>query len=470
MNKFYKAILVMVVCVTTGTSVMGAGIKCSGWATEAVTSAAENGFVPESLLSKANEPITRREMCSLIMQYYRVYTGDNYISSAESQFMDEKSNEVVTAVELGLFSGVSTKMFMPNEKVTREQMAAVMARLFNKIGLELIQSTDADSVFNDNAKIGDWAKASVALLKKNGIINGDNKGYFNPKGITTIEQVIAVLMQTQPSTGEQSVMVGDLSVSLGENVARVVREFGQPTRIDKNKFGTQRYIYANNYEKFFMVGISNDKVVEIYTNAASLGYCTITSKTTYDTMNFDNYKTYSWEKAVYEDDKYVLTVFFDCMDNRKVDAIYLRSSGLTEVSDFYGTGSEAYVESELVDIINASRVKMGMLAFKRNSDADVVAKAHSDEMMSFLRSDYNSIRGLTPFQRMDEAGIKYGLAAENIFTEASGDAIEIYGWWISNVATRSNLLSKNFTDIGIGSVGSSKRKIFYTTADMFSVE
>ncbi|MPN04456.1 hypothetical protein SDC9_151694 [bioreactor metagenome] len=71
---------------------------------------------------------------------------------------------------------------------------------------------------------------------------------------------------------------------------------------------------------------------------------------------------------------------------------------------------------------------------------------------------------------MDKAGIKYSLAAENIFTENSGDAIEIYGWWMSNVSTRSNLLSDNFTHIGIGCVGSSYKKIFFTTADMFAAE
>ena len=97
-------------------------------------------------------------------------------------------------------------------------------------------------------------------------------------------------------------------------------------------------------------------------------------------------------------------------------------------------------------------------------------KPHSTEMKSILRSDYNSIKGLTPFQRMDKAGIKYTLAAENIFAEASGGAVEIYGWWMSNVSTRSNLLNNDFTQIGIGCVGAGYKQLFYTTADIFSLE
>ncbi|MGE4213574.1 MAG: S-layer homology domain-containing protein [Anaerotignaceae bacterium] len=475
MSKLYKAMFVLVLCFAMATSVMGADIKCSAWATEAVTSAEEKGFVPSSLLLKANEPITRKEMCSLIMQFYRVYTGNDYKSLAKSQFTDEKSSDVVTAVELGLFSGVSNNIFAPNDKLTREQMATVMVRLFNKVDIKLTQNSDSDEVFNDNAKIADWAKASVALLKKNGIINGDSNGYFNPKAITTTEQVIAVLMQTQSTssqspTGAQAVKVGNVTINLGENLITVLNKLGEPSRIDQNEFGTQRYVFASNYERFVMVGISNNKVVEIYTNSASLGYGTITSKTTYGTIKFDKYKTYSSEKAVYQTDKYVFTVFFDSLDNQKVDAIYLRESDLTQVNDFYGTGYEAYVEKELFDIINASRVKNGLVEYKRNGYSDVVAKAHSAEMKSFLRSDYNSIKGLTPFQRMDKAGIKYSLAAENIFAETSGDAIEIYGWWMSNVSTRSNLLSDDFTDIGIGCVGASYKKVFFTTADMFAGE
>ncbi|MDD3571061.1 MAG: S-layer homology domain-containing protein, partial [Lachnospiraceae bacterium] len=313
MSKLYKAIFVFALSVTMSVSAVGADIKCSTWAREAVTSASEKGFVPSSLLSKANEPITRKEMCSLIMQFYRVHTGTDYKSNAKSKFTDEQSNDVVSAVELGLFSGVSSSKFEPNTKVTREQMATVMARLFNKVNIKLTPDSTSDEVFKDNAKISNWAKPSVALLKKNGIVNGDSSGYFNPKAITTTEQVIAVLMQTQATfsqstTGEQAVKIGNVTISLGENLITVLNKLGEPSRIDKNEFGAQRYVFAKNYDDFVMVGIRDNKVVDIYTNASSLGYGAITPKTTYGTMKFDKYKTYSSEKEVYQTDKYVFTV------------------------------------------------------------------------------------------------------------------------------------------------------------------
>jgi hypothetical protein len=48
-------------------------------------------------------------------------------------------------------------------------------------------------MFNDNSKIGDWAKPSVERLVNLGLIKGDDQGNFNPQNPITREQFAVVI-------------------------------------------------------------------------------------------------------------------------------------------------------------------------------------------------------------------------------------------------------------------------------------
>lgn len=476
MNRVLKRMLIVFFAFAMTVPVFGAAeVICSDWARTSVEGAAEKGYVPEDLLLKANSVATREELCRLIIKFYSAYSGAEVKAEGNSPFTDIDSSEVTAAVELGLFSGVSDTEFDPNGEVTKEQMATVMDRLFRKISVPMEELSGSEERFADDADISTWAWESVGRLKKNGILSG-YEGLFMPKDKTTVEQAIVVIMQALPKdeakqvtkSGADPVRVGGVSLSLDETTSQLKAKLGEPDRIDKNRFGFDRYVYNSDYTKFFMVGVKDGRVAEIYTNAGNFAFGKISSATTYDSMNFRDFRTYSSEKAVYEASGYSYSVFFDSMAGNKVDAIYIVKGGLVEADDFYSKASETYVEMELVDIINAARAKHGMAPYTRNNYSDVVAKSHSAEMQRSLRGGYNSANGLTPFQRMSNAGIDYTLASENICTNISGDAIEIYGWWMSNVSTRSNLMSENFTSIGIGAVAASARSVFFTTADMFT--
>ena len=118
-------------------------------------------------------------------------------------------------------------------------------------------------------------------------------------------------------------------------------------------------------------------------------------------------------------------------------------------------------------MINSARVKHGLPVLIRNSASDGVAKEHSNEMNTLAKGSYTSKNGLTPFARMTNAGINFTMAAENICTTATGDAINIYGWFMNNISTRSNIVSDDFNEIGIGCSASKVLNRFYTTTDLF---
>lgn len=85
------------------------------------------------------------------------------------------------ARDAGLMDG-SNGSFLPDEKLTREQMATVVARYLTALGLASMDT--AQTSYKDDARISAWAKAGVALCTQEGILQGSN-GSFLPKGKLT---------------------------------------------------------------------------------------------------------------------------------------------------------------------------------------------------------------------------------------------------------------------------------------------
>lgn len=82
--------------------------------------------------------------------------------------------------------------FMPEDKITRQDAAVMLARAW-----ELDTSAVKESnVFADRKDIADYAQPAVNLLSDMGIINGYD-GYFNPKGTATRAQTAAMLCRME---------------------------------------------------------------------------------------------------------------------------------------------------------------------------------------------------------------------------------------------------------------------------------
>lgn len=96
------------------------------------------------------------------------------------------------ARENGIVNGVSATSFAPDQSITREQMAVVMVGYAKAIGVKLPQ-INTGSVFTDNDKISDYAKAAVRQMQQAGILNGRNGNLFEPQGTATRAEVCAAL-------------------------------------------------------------------------------------------------------------------------------------------------------------------------------------------------------------------------------------------------------------------------------------
>ena len=139
---------------------------------------------------KPNGTTTRAEFATVL---YRM-AGEPEVTKADyakCPFQDLKQewyqDPVVWAYNEGIVKGTSATTFSPNDKVTREQMVAMLYRYAGETGEGTLDG------IADAAAISEYAKPAVAWAVKNGVILGDDKGNFNPKGNATRAEMAAIV-------------------------------------------------------------------------------------------------------------------------------------------------------------------------------------------------------------------------------------------------------------------------------------
>ncbi|WP_433745111.1 S-layer homology domain-containing protein [Falsibacillus pallidus] len=95
---------------------------------------------------------------------------------------------VEAAVKAGLINGHSDGTFGHSEKLSREQMAAILVRA---LGVDATGYGEKLN-FTDSDKISDYAKDSVGYALELGLIKGKLDGSFDPRGTATREAVAMV--------------------------------------------------------------------------------------------------------------------------------------------------------------------------------------------------------------------------------------------------------------------------------------
>lgn len=160
----------------------------SSWAADSVNAAISAGLVPENLQRNYTQPITRAEFCALAVALYENAAGEEI--TGRSTFTDTNDVNVEKMAFLGVVMGVGDGVFDPDRKITRQEAAALLARLAAVMGDPLPNSPVN---FNDKGSISSWAVEDVGRVKSIGIMSGTGDNNFSPKGDYTREQSIATV-------------------------------------------------------------------------------------------------------------------------------------------------------------------------------------------------------------------------------------------------------------------------------------
>jgi len=91
-----------------------------------------------------------------------------------------------------IVNGIGSGRFAPDQAISREQMAVIIANYAKVIGFDL-PKVHTENTFADHTKIGAWAKDAVKSVQMAGIISGKDGNIFDSQGTATRAEVSAVL-------------------------------------------------------------------------------------------------------------------------------------------------------------------------------------------------------------------------------------------------------------------------------------
>ena len=108
-------------------------------------------------------------------------------------------------------------------------------------------------------------------------------------------------------------------------------------------------------------------------------------------------------------------------------------------------------ESRVAELVNEQRAKYGLSPLKLSSDISAVARAKSQDMADNGYFSHTSPTYGSPFDMLKRFGISYKAAGENIAQGYSTPEAVVNGW-MNSAGHRANILSENFTELGVGYV------------------
>ena len=172
-----------------------ADVAKGAWYYDAVAYASQNGLMNGvSADSFAPDATTSRGMIVAIL-----YRLEDSPSAAQADFADVAAGAyyagaVAWASANGIVTGYGDGTFGPDTAITREQLAAILYRYAQYLGLEVSQTADLTG-YGDAADISEWAQQAFAWAVREGLISGMDDGTLAPQGTATRAQVATILMR-----------------------------------------------------------------------------------------------------------------------------------------------------------------------------------------------------------------------------------------------------------------------------------
>lgn len=173
-----------------------ADVRSTDWFYEAVAFAVQNGLFNgmSTTTFSPNDPMTRAMLVTVL---YRLdgsldVTGTNsFTDVADGQWY---TNAVTWANANSIVSGYGGGLFGTNDNVTREQMAAILYNYAKYKGCDVTKTADL-TAFTDASNISNWARTSMKWANAEGLITGVTTTTLAPVGNATRAQVATILQR-----------------------------------------------------------------------------------------------------------------------------------------------------------------------------------------------------------------------------------------------------------------------------------
>ena len=219
-----------------------------------------------------------------------------------------------------------------------------------------IDGEETEQILNDcfdNAYLDEENRTAYAFMIKVGLIRDTMNSEPNAE-LTWDGCGIMIDLAYRFFVGGESIMVSGTEITVGDNINSVIDVLGMPNRIDESDYDFEWYVYDGDYSNFVMIGVDGDRVCAFFTNAAGFEYRGI--KAGDDFAKIAPYLN---------DDLRVITNADD-----KVDAVMYNPRGKETNTSASARQARAV---ELLDILNANRVKNGKTIYTENTDLNAEA-------------------------------------------------------------------------------------------------
>ena len=181
------------------------------WAYEYICYAKDNGLMVGLSEEKfgPNYPMTRAMFATVLSRL-----SGEFMSGYENPFTDVKTGTWYTdaiswAAAKGIVKGHGDGTFAPDDEVTREESAVMIANFLRYYDLE--KGNEILVSFSDQHKISSWATESVTIVVNKGIMNGMGDGSFQPQGTATRAQAATLLTKVHKLMQNTPAMINDIA-------------------------------------------------------------------------------------------------------------------------------------------------------------------------------------------------------------------------------------------------------------------
>ncbi|EON73153.1 CAP domain-containing protein [Lysinibacillus sphaericus] len=289
----------------------------------------------------------------------------------------------------------------------------------------------------------------------------------------------------QPEMGAMARPKSGMSTLIGQETRVVLEQHGEPARKEPSSYGYEWWVYKTSVSSFFMVGVQNNIVTQVYIAGDKLDAAPFKIGQKRDEIYRMTIIDYEVAANVGEN-IFVFSMSEEDMQTRllvKFDGLFAQLYIDGETGELQGvrfTDSETLVlhqpyemiyQGELViptppssflqqdinlasaaqldDLINVTRVHHDLAPVEMDDALDEVARKHSEDMkvQNFLSHESPTNGDLK--KRLEAYEIAYNEANENLAT-AYFDAIEAMHGWLNSPEHRKVILNDKYSLVGSG--------------------
>ncbi|OAB26530.1 glycoside hydrolase [Paenibacillus macquariensis subsp. defensor] len=175
----------------------------TGWAQKDVTLATAKLIATGESKDKfgSNSSITRAEVTSMIVRALGLIPNEANVTFKDVDSQSKFARDIAAAIVARFIKGKTSDSFGPNDKVTRQDMAMILANAMEYAGKKHNVNLGVLSPFKDQSTISSYAKDSLALMVDYKIMQGVSPTQLDPKSNVTKAQVTVTVMRMLRTLG-----------------------------------------------------------------------------------------------------------------------------------------------------------------------------------------------------------------------------------------------------------------------------